>query len=113
MTTMSQKAYQRYTPVFRANALALLALGKPVSEVAQELGVGSGLLYKWRAEAQREQGASAGQHQHPASSVPPVAPAADTLHGLQRENTRLRAENDILKKAAIILGSITPLSCAR
>ena len=36
----------------------------------------------------------------------------DVLRALRRENTRLQAENDILKKAAIILGSRTPLNCA-
>jgi len=34
---MSQKTYQRYTAEFKELALGLLALGKPVSEVAQEL----------------------------------------------------------------------------
>ena len=35
---MSQKKnYQRYTPEFKEQALGLLALGKPVAEVAQEL----------------------------------------------------------------------------
>jgi transposase len=31
--------------------------------------------------------------------------AADALREVRRENARLQAENDILKKAAIILGS--------
>ena len=38
---------------------------------------------------------------------------ADALRELRRENARLQAENDILKKAAIILGTRTPPSCAK
>ena len=75
---MSQKTYQRYTPEFKEQALGLLRLGKPVSEVATELQVSDNLLYGWR-----------------------------------RDNARLQAENDILKKAAIILGSRTLTSSAK
>ena len=32
-------------------------------------------------------------------------PVADELHRLRRENTHLKLENDILKKAAVILGT--------
>ena len=78
---MSQKTYQRYTPEFKEQALGLLALGKPVSEVAKDLQISDNLLYAWRA--------------------------------LRRENARLQVENDILKKAAIILGSRTLTSSAK
>lgn len=38
---------------------------------------------------------------------------ADTLRALRRENARLQAENEILKKAAIILGTKTPNNSVR
>ena len=41
---MSQKTYQRYTADFKEKALALLALGKLIAEVAQDLQVSTNLL---------------------------------------------------------------------
>ena len=100
---MGQRSYQRYTPEFKEQALGLLALGKLVAEVARELQISSNLLYGWRSQSQRAQGRS-GQSRGPGEPS-----EADALRALRRENTRLQAENDILKKAAIILGS-RPLS---
>jgi len=104
---MSQRSYQRYTAEFKEQALSLIALGKPVTEVAQELQVSSSLLYGWRNQSQRNQGGSSGLR------VVGEASEADTLRALRRENTRLLAENDILKKAAIILGSRPQSSSAK
>ena len=96
---MSQRSYQRYTSEFKEQALGLIALGKPIAEVAQELQVSSSLLYGWRNQRQRTRGGSDGLR---AAGEPTEA---ETLRALRRENTRLQAENDILKKAAVILGS--------
>jgi len=104
---MSQKTYQRYTPEFKEQALGLLALGKPVSEVAKDLQISDNLLYGWRSQAQRTQGGSAGLRAVGEQSE------ADALRALRRENARLQVENDILKKAAIILGSRTLTSSAK
>lgn len=104
---MSKKTYQRYTPEFKEQALALLGTGKPVAEVAADLCVSTNLIYEWRSRAQGPQGGSAGQAAGGGLSE------ADALRALRRENTRLLAENDILKKAAIILGSKPPLNSAR
>ena len=104
---MSQKRYQRYTPEFKEQALSLLALGKPVSEVARELQVSDNLLYSWRSQSQRTQGGSVGLQAGGELSD------ATALRALRRENARLQAENDILKKAAIILGSKPPPSSAK
>ena len=104
---MSQRTYQRYTPEFKEQALGLLNLGKPVADVAQDLQVSSNLLYGWRSRSQRTQGGSAGLRAVGEQSE------AVALRALRRENARLQAENDILKKAAIILGSRTQPSCAK
>jgi transposase len=105
---MSQKTYQRYTPDFKEKALGLLALGKPIAEVAQDLEVSTNLLYTWRSnQSQRSQGGSAGLQAGGALSE------ADALRALRRDYARLQAENDILKKAAIILGSRPQLNCAK
>ena len=73
----NMKPRKRYTPEFKTQAVELLATGKPVPELAEELCVSSNLLYNWR------------------------------------ENARLQIENDILKKAAVILGTRLPSSSGK
>jgi transposase-like protein len=93
---MNQKPRKRYTPEFKAQAVELLEIGKPVTQVAEELCISSHLLYKWRQDAQ---GGSAGPRAEGEGA------GADDLRILRRENALLRQENDILKKAAVILGT--------
>ena len=95
---------KRYTAEFKAQAVGLVALGKPVAEVAEDLGIGSSILYGWvRKDAQPAQLGSGGRR---AEGEEPVA---DELRRLRREVAHLQLENDILKKAAVILGT-KPLS---
>ena len=77
----------------------LLETGKPVSEVAEEMCVSSSLLYKWRQGVQPAPVGSVG------SRAVGERPGADDWSGLKRANARLKQENEILKKAAIILGT--------
>lgn len=103
----SQRPYQRYTPDFKEKALGLLSLGKPITEVAQDLQISTNLLYSWRSQALRTQGGSLGCEPKASS------PKAHALRALHRENALLCSENDILKMAAIILGSRPQLNCAK
>lgn len=96
---MNQKPRKRYTPEFKAQAVELLETGKPVPQVAEELCISSGLLYKWRHDSQGVQVGSAGPRAEGEGG------GADDLRALRRENALLRQENDILKKAAVILGT--------
>jgi len=96
---MKSKPRKRYTAEFKAQAVELLDTGKPVSQLAEELCISSNLLYNWRLAAQR------GQPGSEATRVPDERPEADDLRFLRRENAVLRLENDILKKAAVILGT--------
>ena len=93
---------KRYTAEFKTQAVELLSAGKPVSQVAEELCISSNLLYSWRHSSQGAQLGSAGERS-----------AADELRALRRENALLRQENDILKKAAVILGTRLPSSSAK
>lgn len=105
---MSTKLRKRYTVEFREQAVGLVRLGKSVPMVAEELGIGSSMLYRWVGpQGQFEQVGSEGQRG--------VAekPAADELLKLRREMAQLRMENDILKKAAVILGTKPQLSIER
>lgn len=101
------RAKRKFTAEFKEQALGLMSLGKPVAEVARDLEVGVNLLYNWRQQSQGSQGGSVGQQAEGELSE------ADTLRSLRRENARLQAENEILKKAAIILGTKTPNNSAR
>ena len=96
---MIPKKRKHYTEEFKAQVVELLGTGKPVSEVAEEMCVSSNLLYKWRQ----------GIHHAPVGSVGQRAvgerPGADDWSVMRRENVRLKQENEILKKAAIILGT--------
>lgn len=99
---------KRYTAEFKAQAVSLVGLGKPVREVAEELGIGEGILYKWvHKEAEAAQLGSEGQR------AEGEVPVADELRRLRREVANLKLENDILKKAAVILGTKTPLGGGR
>jgi transposase len=85
-----------YTPEFKLQALGMITdQGLSVAEVARRLGVTEGSLRAWREDAR---GRGAAGH----AKVPP---ADDELRRLRAENTRLRAERDLLKKAAAYFAS--------
>ena len=87
-------ARKTYTREFKLQALKMLTdQGLSVAEVARRLGVTEGSVRTWR-EAAEEHGASA----FPGNGNP--TPADDELRRLRAENARLRAERDLLKKAA-------------
>jgi transposase len=105
---MNQVTRKRYSAEFKTQAVGLVELGKPVSEVAEDLGIGSSLIYGWmRKGAQPLQIGSGGLR------AVGEEPAANELRRLRRENTNLKLENDILKKAAVILGTKPQLGGAR
>ena len=88
------KTRRIYTPEFKAEAVKLVTeQGYSVAEAARSLGIGPTLLRSWKQTLQSK-GADAfpGQGKLPA--------VEDQLRRLRAENQRLRAERDILKKAA-------------
>jgi transposase len=107
---MKSVTRKRYTAEFKAQAVELVGLGKPVAEVAKELEIGTSLLYRWVLKG----GVVPAQLGSEGLRVPQARdeePVADELRRLRRENGHLKLENDILKKAAIILGT-RPLPAA-
>ena len=97
---MKMETRRRYTAEFKARAVELAGAGRPVTELAQELSIGSNLLYRWiKNQRQGSQLGSAGPGAVGERSE------ADELRALRRENAHLKLENDILKKAAVILGT--------
>jgi transposase len=102
---MNQKPRKRYTTEFKAQAVELLDTGKPVEKVAEDLCISSSMLYRWRLDSQ---GGSPGPQAGGGG-----AGAADDLRALRRENAILKQENDILKKAAVILGTRPQLNSGK
>jgi transposase len=88
-----------YTREFKLQAVRMLTdQGLSVAETARRLGVTEGCLRTWKKAAE-EHGASA----FPGHGNP--TPAEDELRRLRAEVTRLKAERDLLKKAAAYFAS--------
>ena len=92
-------ARQRFSAEFKREAVRLLAQGgKPVTQLAMELGVPRNKLYKWRDVLQAE-----GEHAFRGSGR--RSPQQQELAQLRRELSRLQEENAILKKAMTYFAS--------
>jgi transposase len=90
---------RQFTDEFKREAVALLASsGRPLTQIAGELGIAPSMLRNWRG---RNGGWNAGPALRPntTASAPHSAPdPAVEISRLRRENDRLRMERDILKK---------------
>jgi transposase len=95
-------ARKTYTREFKRQAVRLMAdQGLAVAEVARRLGVGENCLRAWRATAR--------DHGEAAFAGPgDPSPADDELRRLRAEVQRLKAERDLLKKAAAYFASPPP-----
>jgi transposase-like protein len=83
---------RKFSPQFRAEAVQLvIATGKPVAEVARDLGVNDGTLGNW-VKAWRD------ANPELEAELSPLERAR--MKELEDENRRLRMENEFLKKAA-------------
>ena len=81
---------RQFTDAFKSEAVRLMReSGRPVAQVARELGISDNLLYRWRTE-QHQIGSQGRTH----------AAVRDELTRLKRENEMLRKERDFLKRAA-------------
>ena len=92
----------RFTKEFKATAVELVTAGKPVREVARELDISKSNLHRWvQAHNQGE-----AQFNGVGTRAEGEGSEAVELRLLRREIADLKVENDILKKAAVILGTI-------
>ena len=105
---------RRFFPdAFKLEAVAAVRGGRPVSQVAVELGLPDRLVRGWLRWAEGRgtsgRGTAAppppGQPAMPAPRVgPSPADQAAEIARLRRELDRVRMERDILKRAALIFG---------
>jgi transposase len=85
-------ASRKFSPEYKAEAVELVvSSGRPVSEVARELGLSESTLGNWVTIARRN-GA--------VKDKPVTADERAELRVLREENRRLKMERDFLKKAA-------------
>jgi transposase len=101
------KARRSFTEEFKREAVALLETsGRPLMQIANELGIAASMLRKWRKAA----GMPAGASSRPATQAmpPPTGGPGDPsaeIARLRREVERLRMERDILKKTVAIFSA--------
>ncbi len=84
---------RQFADAFKSEAVRLTReSGRPVAQVARELGISDHLLYRWRSEQHHVE--SQGQTRQS------MRAGQDELNRLKRENEMLRKERDFLKRAA-------------
>ena len=86
--------YRKYDEDFKQGAVALVVeTGKPIAQVARELGINEGTLGNWCAKARRNGAEGNGE-------------LSETEHAelarLRKENTELRMQRDVLKRSVAL-----------
>jgi len=91
---MTTRNYRKYDEDFKQGAVALVTeTGKPIAQVARELGVNEGTLGNWCAKARRDAGESDGELSETERAE---------LARLRKENTELRMQRDVLKRSVAL-----------
>jgi transposase len=84
---------RRFDPDFKEGAVRIVReTGKPIAQVARDLGIHEGTLGNWLAK-DRAQNGSAGELS---------ADERARLRELERENAELRMERDVLKRSVVL-----------
>jgi transposase len=84
---------RKYDPEFREGAVTIVRqTGKPIAEVARELGIGAGTLGSWVKKDRLARG----------EESDPTRVDAAYVRRLERENAELRMERDVLKRSVVL-----------
>ena len=90
---------RKFTPEYKAEAVQfVVSSGKPIAEVARNLGIVEGTLGNWVAKARENEN---GEAKEPELDVSERA----ELQRLRKENQQLKMERDFLKKATAFFAS--------
>ena len=94
---------RKYDATFKEEVLKMVLNGRPVPEVAQSLGIGENLIYKWKSRSNPPMNTTVA-----ASTGAQVQPAGVTeQQALHKRIRELETERDILKKALAIFSRQT------
>ncbi len=92
----TKKTRRKYDDSFKEDVLKMIMSGRPVSEIAEALGISENLIYTWKKKAQKglasANGAVGGYN----------AEALREIEQLRAELKRAEQERDILKKALVV-----------
>ncbi len=90
---MSKITRRQFTDAFKSEAVRLTReSGRPLAQVARELGISDNVLYRWKTEQQ--------QVESQGHTRQTVRAEQNELTRLKRENETLRKERDFLRRAA-------------
>ena len=93
-----QPTRRKYDATFKKEVLQMAESGRPITEIAQSLGVGENLIYRWRS----------GQRKKSTDTIDTAVPAFDDEKRLLHKRIQeLEMERDILKKALAIFSRPT------
>jgi transposase len=96
------QARRSFTEEFKRDAVQLAIERGNVSAVAQDLGIHESVLNRWKRKLQQQAGCPGSQSRpFPGNG----SPRDEELAKLQRELSRVKEENEILKKAVGIFTS--------
>jgi transposase len=85
---------RKFDPDFRAGAVRIVKeSGKPIAQVARDLGVNEGTLANWVGRDRRASGPAPGAL---------AEDERDELTRLRRENAELAMERDVLKRSVAV-----------
>jgi len=95
---MSVQQRRKYDPDFKRNAVQLTdEPGRKVAEVAEKLGIGKDLLYRWRREHRAQHGVV-----FPGNGKEALSVQEKKIRELEKKLKDTEMERDILKKAMAI-----------
>ena len=98
---MRDTTRRQFTDAFKSEAVRLTReSGRPVAQVARELGISDNVLYRWRTE-QRQVDSQGRTRQA-------VRTEQDELTRLKRDNETLRKEQDVSQRAAACFARESP-----
>ncbi len=100
---MSNKNRRRYDAEFKRNAIALAnEPGRSAHSVEQSLGIGQGLIGRWRKQMEKD-----GELAFPGNGVEALTPDQKRIRELETKLADVEMDRAILKKALAIF-SKTP-----